>query len=419
MSLQMRTSLFLTALIFTSGLAYAAADVWPQFRGPRGDGLVGAAGVPLKWSETENVKWKTSVPGEGWSSPVVADGQVWMTTATGNGRSLRAVCVNLADGKLLHDIELLAVEVPPAKHKLNSYASPTPILADGKLYAGFGTNGTVCLDTKTQKILWTNTELKCNHQNGPGGSPLLHKGKLITCYDGIDVQFIAALDAATGKVAWKTERSQKVTKAPDQKKAYGTPYLLTVDGREMVLNTAAEYLYATDPETGKELWYIKYPGYSNVPVPVYGDGLVFSATGFDRPEMWAFKPGTKDQSGDITATNVVWRNKIQAPAQPSPLLVGERLYMLSDKGTATCMKAKTGEVLWKEQLGGECSASPIFIDDRVYFFDRDGLCTVVEPGDTFKVLSKNTLETGFMASAAVVGKALVLRTKTHLYRVEQ
>jgi len=414
----MKTSIRCSPVALTIALTItaSAADIWPQWRGPGGQGHSDATGVPLTWSEKENVKWKSPDPGEGWSSPVIADDIIWMTTSQNNGKSLRAVCFGLTDGKQIHDVEVFAVEAPEFKHKLNSYASPSPLLEEGKLYVYFGTYGTACLDAKTGKKLWENRELKIDHENGPGSTPMIFKDKILICCDGRDLQFQAALDKATGKVLWKTPRSQPITKGKDMKKAYGTPLVIQVGGKDQVIATAAEAVYAYDVETGKELWYVKYPGFSNVPRPVYGQGLLYICTGFGRPEIWAIKP---EGSGDLSASNVVWRVKIQAPAQPSPVLIGERVYMVSDTGTATCMDAKTGKEIWKQLLGGEFSSSPLFVDGRIYFFDRLGLCTVIEPGDTFKVLAKNTLEDGFMASAAVAGKALILRTKKNLYRIEK
>ena len=394
-----------------------ASDDWPQFRGPDGEGHSDAKDLPLTWSESENVKWKTEIPGEGWSSPVIGGGQVWMTSAINAGKSLRAVCCDLASGKIVHDVEVFAVEAPEPKHKLNSYASPTPLIENGRVYVCFGTYGSACLDAKTGTKIWENHDLKIDHENAPGSSPMLWKDKYFLCCDGRDFQYQAALDKNTGKLAWKTERSQKIDKGRDMKKAYGTGQVITVDGKDVLITPAAEHVYAYDPETGKELWYVTYPGFSNVPRPIFGFGMVYVCTGFGRPELWAIKPGG---SGDVTATNVVWKVKIQAPAQPSPLLVGERIYMINDDtGIATCLEAKTGKEVWKEKIGGPFSASPLFADGRIYFCDRVGKTIVVEPGDAYKMLATNTLEDGFMASPAVSGKALILRGKKFLYRIEK
>ena len=271
--------------------------------------------------------------------------------------------------------------------------------------------------------MWKNTELVLDHENGPGSTPVLHNGRILLCCDGRDVQYLAALDAATGKLLWKSVRSQVINKKGDFRKAYGTPVVIRAHGREIILTTAAEHLYAHDIETGKELWFIKYPGFSNVPLPLYrssesgGTGLIYVCTGFGKPELWAVKPGAPNESGDLTATHVAWRYKIQAPEQSSPLLLGERIYMVNDRGLAQCINAKTGELVWKQSLNATFSASPLLADNRIYFFDRDGVCTVIKPGDAFEQAAKNTLEAGFMASPAPLPGALILRTKTHLYRI--
>jgi outer membrane protein assembly factor BamB len=413
-------SVLLACVLCATAARATEAIAWPQWQGPEGDGHAGSPGIPLKWSESENVKWKTPTPGEGWSTPVVGHGKVWMTTSTPEGRSARLLCVDLASGKLLKDMELINVEAPQKKHKMNSYASPSPILDGDRLYCCFGAHGTVCVDTNTLKILWRNMDLKVDHQNGPGSTPILYKGKLILCCDGMDQQYLAALNISDGSIAWKTPRSQKFkATAADMKKAYGTPMILDIDGKDVVVEPAAEYLYANDPDSGRELWWVKYPGFSNVPKPIVCDGVLVVCTGFMRSEIWGIKIPAKDQSGDLTASNVLWRYKIQVPNKPTPVAVGPNVYMVSDSGTVTCLKAKTGDVVWKEQIGGEFSASPLVADNHIYFFDIAGNTTVIEPGETYKLLTKNTLEDGFMASAAVAGKALILRTKTKIYRIEQ
>ncbi|MCY3018406.1 MAG: PQQ-binding-like beta-propeller repeat protein [Planctomycetota bacterium] len=396
--------------------AARAADEWPQFRGPTGQGHSDAKGVPLTWSEKENVKWKTPIPGEGWSSPVISGGQVWMTTAPPDGKSRHAIGVDLESGKILHDVEVFQVEAPQKKNAVNSHASPSPVIEGNRLYVHFGSDGTACLDTQTAKVLWQVRTFKLDHMEGAGGSPMLYKDKLIFCCDGTDVQYLVALKKETGELAWKTDRSHKITNPPPMRKAFSTPLVIQLDGQDQLIAPGAEYLYAYEPDTGKELWFVHYPGFSNVPRPVHGCGLLFVGTGFMRPEVWAVKPGGQ---GDMTATNVVWKMKTQGPLVPTPVLVGERLYVVSDTGSLACLEARTGKEIWRQNLGGEFSASPLCVDGRIYYFDRAGLCTVIEPGDTFKVLAKNTLESGCMASAAVAGKALIVRTKKALYRLEQ
>ncbi len=395
-----------------------ASDDWPQFRGPAGDGHSDATGLPLTWSETENVRWKTALPGEGWSSPVVLGGQVWMTTALDDGHSLHAIGVDLGTGRVVHDVEVFHVEQPPPKNTANSFASPTPVIEPGRVYVCFGTCGSACLDTATAKVIWRNTELKLDHKEGAGSSPILHGNHFILCCDGTDVQYLVALDKATGRLAWKVKRTAPLEdKRPDFRKAYCTPQVIRAGGREQLINVGAKRVYAHDPASGRELWFCDVPGFSNVPRPLFGHGLVYASTGFMKPELWAIRP---DGTGDVTSTHVAWKVSKMASLKASLLLNGDELYMLHDgSGTLTCLDAKSGALVWQEKIGGSFSASPLRADGRIYFFNEKGQTTVIKPGRTFERLATNQLDAGFMASPAVTGRAFILRTKTHLYRMEQ
>ena len=395
-----------------------ASEAWTQFRGPAG-GHAPSKDLPLTWSETEHVRWKTELPGEGWSSPVIAGKEIWMTTALDDGKSLRALCCDLETGRLLRNVEVFQNDTVPPKHKRNSYASPTPIVDGDRLYVHFGAMGTACLSVKDGRKLWENRDLKVDHQNGPGGSPALVNGRLLIACDGIDTQYEVALDKMTGKVVWKTERSAipKLAQRPaDMRKAYPTPVVLTVDGRAQSLSAAAERLYALDPETGRELWFVDYPGFSNVPLPVSDGRMAFVSTGFMKPEMWGIRLG--GAKGDATASHVAWKQLAGAPDQSSPIVVGARLYMVSGAAVVSCLDVADGHIVWKERIGGDFAASPLATDDRIYFFDALGKTTVLAPGDTFKKLAENTLAEGCMASPAVVENALIVRTKKGLYRIE-
>lgn len=406
--------------LFALTLTSFAADSWPQFRGPQMNGASEAKGLPLEWSEQKNVKWKTAIPGEGWSSPLVANGQVWLTTALEDGRSLRAVCVDLASGRIVHDVEVFKNEAPPEKHKRNSYASPTGIIDGENVFVHFGPMGTACLDAKSGSVRWENRDLKWDTQNGPGGSLALWKDKLILACDGRDAQFEAALDKATGKLVRKTPREtpELLDLKDDMRKAYGTPVVMQIDGRAQSLTTASNRFWATDPETGRELWHVKYPrGFSNVPLPVSDGRVMVISSGFMKPLLLGLKVG--GASGDATQSHVLWQQIKGAPDQCSPIIVKDRVYATTSGGILSCLNLQTGDVLWQERIGSDFASSPIFADGRLYFFAAAGPCMVVEPGDTFKKLAENTLDEGCMASPAVVGKALVVRTKTHLYRIEK
>ena len=421
-----------------------AGDEWPDFRGPDGQGHSAATGLPSTWSESQNVVWKTPIPGTGWSSPVIYGDEVWLTTAVpsdkpdegttpskddyrpakpGSGTivspkplSLRALCVSLQSGKIIKNIEVFFIEKPGNIHARNSYASPSPVLEKDRLYVHFGTYGTACVSTAEPKVLWRNTSMKLDHQNGPGGSPVLYKDKILLCCDGMDFQYMTALKKETGETAWKTDRSVPVKKAEDMRKAYGTPFIANIDGKDQAIANAADCLYSYDPDTGKELWHLKYVGFSNVARPVYDGKLLYISTGFMNPELWAIKPVG---SGELDPEKVVvWREKVQASRQTSPVLSGNRIYMFSDSGIVRCLESATKKELWREKIAADAAASPIVADGKVFFFDAREGATVVADSEVYKLIAKNTLDDGFMASPAVTGKSLVLRTKQSLYRIE-
>jgi outer membrane protein assembly factor BamB len=374
----------------------------------------------LEWSETKNVRWKTPLEGTGWSSPVILDGQIWMTTAVdlpgdAGAKSLRALCVDRESGKLAHDLEVFRVEHPESINAKNSYASPTPVIEPGRVYVHFGTYGTACLDTTSAKILWKNDHLKLEHKEGPGSSPILCGDLLVFNCDGMDVQFVVALDKRTGSIAWKTDRSGSTAANPDHRKAYSTPLLIRAAGRNELISTGADRTVAYDPITGRELWKVEYKGFSIVPRPLFGHGLLYIVTDFARAQLWAVRPGGTD---NVTETHVVWRVKKQVPSEPSPVLVGDAIYMVSDKGVATCLDALSGEERWTERLGGNYSASPLAAEGRIYFLNEEGKTLVIAPAKEFKLLAESQLDGRQMASPAVSGNALFIRTDTHLYRIE-
>ncbi|MEP6668524.1 MAG: PQQ-binding-like beta-propeller repeat protein [Chthoniobacter sp.] len=411
-------SVYAVALAMFLPGAGRAGESWPQFRGLAA-GHTEVKDLPLTWSETEHVKWKTPLPGVGWSSPVVANGQIWMTTALEDGVSLHALCCDLATGKLLIDVEVFKNAVVPPKHARNSYASPTPIIDGDRVYVNFGSMGTACLSAKDGHKLWENREYQVDHQNGPGGSPALFQDKLLIAFDGRDQQFEIALNKMTGQLAWKTERSgiaKLQAKPEDMRKSYPTPVIFQIDGQAQTLSTGAERLYSYDPNTGRELWSVDYPGFSNVPLPVTDGRMLFVCTGFMKPEIWGIRVG--GAQGDATASHVIWRQHTAVPDQSTPVVIGSRLYMVSSSGIASCLNTATGETLWKERISSDIAASPLAAEGRIYFCDARGQTTVIAPADHFQVLAQNPLADGCMASPAVVGKALILRTKTSLYRIE-
>lgn len=395
--------------------APAAAEDWPQFRGPGGQGHSNERGLPVEWSETRNIVWKTRVPGTGWSSPVVAGGKVWLTAAEPakarggrGGVSLRALAFDAASGMPVVDVEVFRAGAPAPLNQKNSHASPTPVIDGDRVYVHFGQDGTAALDS-SGKLLWT-TRLRYESQHGNGGSPVVYRDLLIINCDGnAGDAYVVALDTATGKTRWKTNRRRPA----DQ--AYSTPLVIRVGDRDQLVSTGAYRAAAYDPLTGDEIWRVRYDdGFSNVPRPVFGQGLVFLGTGFNAPTLIAVRP---DGSGDVTRTHVAWTVARGAPYTPSPILVGGELYYVSDTGVLTVVDAKTGSVVMQHRLGGNYSASPVFADGRLYFSSEEGVTTVLLPGPSPRVVATNRLDGAMLASIAVSDGSLFIRTDSHLYRI--
>ncbi|MDA1314046.1 MAG: PQQ-binding-like beta-propeller repeat protein [Acidobacteria bacterium] len=399
-------SAFFAAVFLLLSGPLTAAD-WPQFRGPTGQGVSEDTGLPIQWSEKENVAWKVAIPGTGWSSPVIKDGQLWLTTATEEGRSLRAIRVDIESGEIVHNIEVFREEKPTKKHEKNSYATPTPILEDGRVYVHFGPQGTAAL-SDAGEILWKNQELSYVPGHGQGGTPELAGDLLVISCDGTDQQFVVALDKTTGKIRWRTLRK-------DAAMAFSTPLVIEQGSTRQVVSPGANRAVAYQLETGEELWSVSYKGFSNVPRPVFAHGLVYVASGFYNPVIYAVRP---DGRGDVTESHVAWSTSRGVPLTSSPLVVGDEIYFVSDNGIASCLDAKTGRQHWRSRLTGAYSASPLYAGGHIYFQSEAGLTTVITPGKTFKSVAENQLDGRTFASPSPAGKAIFLRTETHLYRIE-
>jgi outer membrane protein assembly factor BamB len=415
----------LTHLLPLAFCSIALASNWPQFRGPTGDGHAETNKVPTIWSEEQNVKWKTVIHGRGWSSPVVWGKQIWLSTASENAKELFTVCVDADTGKILRDTKLFDVERPQFHHAFNSAASPTPAIEDGRVYITFGSPGTACQDTKSGKVLWERRDIECNHFRGAGSSPIIYRDLLIMNFDGSDAQFIIALDKKTGKTVWKKDRSidfkdlgpdGKPKAEGDFRKSFATPHVAEIDGKPLLISQGANAAYGYNPLTGEEFWRVEErTSHSAGTRPLVGHGLIFFPSGWTQGQLLAVKPGGH---GDVTSTHVAWRTKKAVAKKPSLLLVDDLIYMNNDGGIVTAVEAKSGQEVWSERIGGDCSASPIFANGHAYFFNEQGKTTVIAPGREFKKVAENKLDGGFMASPAVTDNALILRTKTHLYRIE-
>jgi outer membrane protein assembly factor BamB len=410
---------FLSISICLAGLvsgASAQETYWNQFRGPTGDGISQAKNLPVEFDETTNVRWKTAIHDQGWSSPVVWGDQIWLTTAREDGTELFALCVNVDTGEIVHDIKVFDEPDPQLQwggH--NTHATPTPILEEGRAYINFGSYGTACLDTATGEKLWENRELKCDHRVRPASSPIINGDSLFLTFDGVDVQFVAALDKNSGEVLWikdrtgqkdmreslknqgfsdpEIDRVEKM-KPDDNRKSYATPTIIEVEGAKQLISPGAEITFSYDPQSGEENWRVKHEGfgYNVASRPVYDGGLLFLTQGISS-RMVAVDPSGE---GDVTESHVVWSADNRVPEIPSLLVADGLLFMVSDRGSLSCLDAATGEQLWRERLrgGGTYWGSPIYADGRIYIANTKGNVYVVAAKREFDLLAMNEFNVG-------------------------
>lgn len=401
------------ALVWMCCLSTVSAGDWPEFRGPGQQGHSDEKNLPLTWSETENVAWKTEIAGLGWSSPSIISNGVWITTALDGGKSLRLVGLDRDSGNIVHDVEVFQKEDPGKIHGKNSHASPSPVIEGDRIYLHYGRHGTACYTTSGEEV-WK-TELTYEHRHGPGGSPVLFQDVLIINCDGTDTQYVVALNKHTGKEVWKKLRSEN--NEDPGRMAYSTPILTVVDGQPQLISSGGEWTIAYEPASGKEIWRFRYPkGYSNVPRPVTAFNMTFVSSGYDNPVFYALNLGG---TGDITETHAAWKIAKGAPRNASPIIVGNEIYIVNDNGIATCLDAKSGEQHWQQRIGGDFSASPLYADGRIYLLDEKGKTTVIAPGKEYTVLAENELPGRTLASISAADGALFLRTDAALYRLQK
>ena len=400
-------------------LAPVLAADWPQFRGSAGDGHAAATNLPATWNEITNVAWKTAIPGKGWSSPSLFRGRLYLTTAvpldagsaSSSELSLRALAVDAANGQIMWNVEVFkqGAGAPKIQTK-NSHASPTPLIEGNRLYVHFGHQGTACLDL-AGNVVWKNTEHHYPPVHGNGGSPVLVDGLLVFSCDGADNPYVVALDAQSGKEVWRFDRPTEAIK----KFSFSTPAVIVVNGQKQLISPGSDMVNALDPATGREIWRVRYDGYSVIPKPIFGHGLLFIATGYNLPTVIAIRP---DGSGDVTDSHVAWTLKKGGPHTPSLLLIGDELYMIADKGIAICLDARTGQQHWQERIGGNYSSSPLFADGKIYLQSEEGPAYVLRPGATFEKPIETGIKEHTLASYAVGDSALFIRTEANLYRVQ-
>jgi len=416
---QLRAFMLIRILILTSTLCLATrllADdsTWPEFRGPSGDGIAADADLPIAIDKSV-VDWRTAIHGKGWSSPVVWKNQIWLTTATEDGKRMSVMCIDRASGKIVHDKVLIENEEPSFCHPMNSYASPTPAIKDGYVYVHFGAYLTACLETTNADVIWQRRDFECDHFRGPASSPILYDGKMFVAFDGIDVQYVVALDAQTGETVWRQKRRIDYgTDVGDQMKAYGTAEVINVNGQDQLVYPSAAATIAYDPQTGGEIWTVYHGGMNASARPILAGSTLLLTNG--QGVMVAVRMGGE---GNITDSNVVWSSNKSVAKRSSPIVVDEFIFMVTDDGILTCRELATGEIVWRKRLSGTFAASPVYAKGRLYFFNMDGEILTLLPLRSYSPLAETALGDGFMASPAVVGNQMILRSKSMLYCIEK
>ena len=410
---------FLFAFIASvSMVSIATADDWQVFRGPAGDGSSTLKNLPIEWSIDKNVTWKTDLPGEGWSSPVVYKGVVYLTAAIAQSKTdetsaydLTVFGINLDNGEVRWKKTVFVQPADaPRRHQKNSHASPTPIVQDDQLYVHFGHQGTACLSL-TGEVIWKTVSIEYKPVHGNGGTPVIVDDTIVFSVDGAATAKVIALDLSNGEVRWTFDRESN---AP-RKFSFSTPALIEVDGKRQIVSPGSDVVHGLDAETGEMIWKVKYDGYSVIPKPVFRDGLVYVCTSYNTPWIYCIDPTGK---GDITETHVRWSHQKQVPHTPSIIITEGRIYMVSDRGIGSCLDAKTGEVIWQERVGGNYSASPLLANGLIYMQSEQGDATVIEAGPEYKIVAKNTFGQRTLASYGVTDGTLLIRTSESLYCIQ-
>jgi outer membrane protein assembly factor BamB len=393
------------------------AENWPGFRGPSRQGISTERDLPLEWSATEHVAWKTPIPGAGWSSPIVWDDRVFVTTTTDEGAGCHVLCLDATTGRILWDKEVFR-QIPSRKEGKNSYASSTPVTDGERVYAVFADGSLVALDFEGN-VVWTNRDHTYYSKHGLGASPILYEDLLIMPFDGSsdganlqigwkipwDRAFLLALDKHTGEVRWKGTRGKS-------RIAHVTPNVLEANGQTQIVSGAGDAIQGFDPETGERIWTVYSQGEGVTPSIVIGDGLIFTCSGFEKPTIRVVRPGGR---GDVTETHIAWEQTESVPSLSSLLYVEPYVYSITDKGVATCYEAATGDVVWQGRIGGNHSASPVYADGKIYFLSEQGETTIIEAGPEFKIVARNNIGEKCQASIAVSQGRLFIRSDKNLY----
>lgn len=407
-----------------SGALLAQEENWTHFRGSDLSGISSTKKAPLSWSDSTGFKWKTMIHGKGWSSPVISGNQIWLTTADPAGNELYAVCVDFNTGKVTHDIKVFTPIKPEGKHQINTYATPTPALEKGFVYVHFGSYGTACIRTSDGKIIWTRTDLKCRHVQGPASSPVIYGDLLILHYEGTDVRFITALDKKSGETVWRTDRPEEpYLPLPEiGKKAYVTPLIMSVKGRDLLISNGSAACIAYEPLTGKEVWRVVRGAESTVSMPFAWNGILYFYSGFmvdaDQTNFSEIVAVNPEGEGDITSSGVLWKKRVERLQLLTPVVIDGLIYTVDTKNIMTCIDASDGKDVWTYRMRANHNASPVYAAGNIYFFSIRGEATIIKPGRQMFIVAQNQLSAETWATPAFLRNSMIIRTDTYLARVE-
>lgn len=414
--------LILLVLLFIPETGNSQNENWTHFRGSNLNGISLTDKVPVKWGDSE-IKWKTLIHDKGWSSPVVYNNQIWITTAKDDGKDLYAVCVDFRTGKIIYDISVFTTDSLFKKNEINSFATPTPCIEKGFVYVHYGSLGTACLNTATGSLVWKRTDFKVDYMMGPASSPVIYKNLLILHFEGTDATYIVALDKSNGKLMWKADRPREIyeTQPAIGRKAYTTPILVNVNGRDMLISNGSFVCIAYDPATGNEIWRVVRGAESTVAMPFTENGTVFWFTGFmyadDGSRFCEILAVNPDGNGEITKSNILWRKKAEYLQLLSPVIKNGLIYTVDAKNNMMCINASTGDEFWSKHLNANFNASPIYVEGNIWFFSVKGEVLIIKAGQKYEVVSDNRMDSGIWATPAFVRNSVIMRTEKYLCRI--
>jgi outer membrane protein assembly factor BamB len=426
-----KRSLLLLSVTFVfifSGFENAVSqdNNWTHFRGTHLNAISASVNIPLKWDDS-GIKWKTKIHDSGYSSPVVYKDQIWVTTAKSDGKELYAVCIDFQTGKILYDIKVFTPNEVEGKHEINTYASPTPCIEEGFVYVHYGSLGTACINTSNGSVVWKSTDYKCKHVQGPASSPIIYKNLLILHFEGVDVRYLVALDKSNGKLVWKSDRPSGPYEPLSEigRKAYLTPIILNVKGRDLLISNGSAVCIAYDPNSGKEIWRVVDGAESTISMPFSENGVVYWYSGFmvngagsKFTDLLAVNP---DGNGDITGTNIIWKKQDEQALNQmlSPVIKDGLIFTVTTRNILMCIDAATGKEVWSKHVTSNYNASPLYVNGNIWFFSVKGEVLILKAERKYEVAGQNQMDSGIWATPAILRNSVIMRTQDYLYRISR